>query len=207
MTRAILAAMLVALAVFPIFGATDAKAYSQTGIASYYWQGKRTANGESYKPDGISAAHKTLPFGTRVKVTHLGTGRSIVVRINDRGPFIKGRIIDLSRGAAGVLGIKGSGVARVRIEVVGSVKSSKKAKTRKASKKSYATNAVTKKNKKKAKSAAVNTTAVSSKTVKTKTVKTKSAKANAAPKLAAFVAPAAEKNLNLMSYQKIAKKK
>ena len=115
MKRAILAAFLVALALVPMFGASDAKAYSQTGIASYYWQGRVTANGERYRPDGISAAHKTLPFGTRVKVTHLASGRSIVVRINDRGPFIKGRIIDLSRGAAGQLGIKGSGLARVKI--------------------------------------------------------------------------------------------
>ncbi|MFO1172262.1 MAG: septal ring lytic transglycosylase RlpA family protein [Hyphomicrobiaceae bacterium] len=102
-----------------MFGASDAKAYSQTGIASYYWQGRLTANGERYRPDGISAAHKTLPFGTRVKVTHIASGRSIVVRINDRGPFVRGRIIDLSRGAAGALGIKGAGLARVRIEVVG----------------------------------------------------------------------------------------
>lgn len=133
MKRAILAAFLVALALVPMFGASDAKAYSQTGIASYYWQGRVTANGERYRPDGISAAHKTLPFGTRVKVTHLKTGRSIVVRINDRGPFIRGRIIDLSRGAAGALGIKGAGLARVKIEVVG--KGSGKA-TRTASKKS-----------------------------------------------------------------------
>ena len=137
MKRAILAAFLVALALVPMFGASDAKAYSQTGIASYYWQGKVTANGERYRPDGISAAHKTLPFGTRVKVTHLGSGRSIVVRINDRGPFIKGRIIDLSRGAAGVLGIKGSGVARVKIEVIG--KATRTAKKKK-SKQRYAKN-------------------------------------------------------------------
>ncbi len=147
----------------------------------YYWQGKVTANGERYKPDGISAAHKTLPFGTRVKVTHLGSGRSIVVRINDRGPFIKGRIIDLSRGAAGVLGIKGSGVARVRIDVVGSVKSSKKAKKRKG-KKTYAANVKTKKRKgKKMKKATV--------------------------QAAAFVAPSDTESLNTTSYQKIAKKK
>ena len=119
MKRAILAAFLVALALVPMFGASDAKAYSQTGIASYYWQGRLTANGERYRPDGISAAHKTLPFGTRVKVTHIASGRSIVVRINDRGPFIRGRIIDLSRGAAGALGIKGAGLARVKIEVIG----------------------------------------------------------------------------------------
>ncbi len=182
MKRAIVAAFLVALALVPLFGATDARAYSQTGVASYYWQGRQTANGERYKPDGISAAHKTLPFGTRVKVTHLGTGRSIIVRINDRGPFIKGRIIDLSRGAAGVLGIKGSGVARVRIDVVGSVKSTKKAKKRKG-KKSYAAN------------------------VKTKKKNKKKGKKKAQAQVAAFVSPSGTESLNTTSYQKIAKKK
>jgi rare lipoprotein A len=131
MKRAILAAFIVALALVPMLGASDAKAYSQTGIASYYWQGKVTANGERYRPDGISAAHKTLPFGTRVKVTHLKSGRSIIVRINDRGPFIKGRIIDLSRGAAGQLGIKGAGLARVKIEVVGKATRTAKKKSKK----------------------------------------------------------------------------
>ena len=67
----------------------------------------------------MTAAHKTLPFGTRVRVTHAGTGRSVTVTINDRGPYIRGRIIDLSRAAAGVIGMRGSGVANVRLEVLG----------------------------------------------------------------------------------------
>jgi rare lipoprotein A len=89
------------------------------GMASFYWEGQRTATGAWFNPDGMTAAHRTLPFGTKVRVTHLGSGRSVVVRINDRGPYIAGRIIDLSRGAAGVLGMQRQGVARVRVTVLG----------------------------------------------------------------------------------------
>jgi len=92
-------------------------ALAQCGTASWYHEGSKTANGERYNPDGITAAHKTLPFGTRVKVTHKRTGRSVTVRINDRGPFIRGRIIDLSRGAKRVIGM--GGLAPVCIKVVG----------------------------------------------------------------------------------------
>jgi rare lipoprotein A len=91
----------------------------QHGIASYYWQGQRLATGGWFNPDGISAAHRTLPFGTRVRVTHLRNGRSVDVRINDRGPYIAGRIIDLSRGAARVIGLTAQGVAQVRVTVLG----------------------------------------------------------------------------------------
>jgi len=93
-----------------------------SGIASWYgpgFHGNRTANGETYNQNALTAAHKSLPFGTRVRVTHTGTGRSIVVRINDRGPYVGGRIIDLSAAAARVLGMAGSGVAPVRVEVLG----------------------------------------------------------------------------------------
>ncbi|MBE9018072.1 septal ring lytic transglycosylase RlpA family protein [Chroococcidiopsis sp. CCALA 051] len=92
------------------------------GVASWYgpgFHGNRTANGETYNQNALTAAHKSLPFGTRVRVTHAGTGRSIVVRINDRGPYIGGRIIDLSAAAARVLGMAGSGVAPVRVEILG----------------------------------------------------------------------------------------
>jgi rare lipoprotein A len=91
----------------------------RTGIASYYWQGQRVASGGRFNPDGMTAAHRTLPFGTRVRVTHMGNGRSVTVRINDRGPFVAGRIIDLSRGAARVIGMTAQGVARVMVEVLG----------------------------------------------------------------------------------------
>lgn len=87
------------------------------GIASFYAEGARTANGEHFRPGAMTAAHRTLPFGTHVRVTDADTGRSVVVRINDRGPFVRGRIIDLSRGAASALGMAGRGVANVNLEV------------------------------------------------------------------------------------------
>jgi rare lipoprotein A len=94
-------------------------AYEQEGLASWYggkFQGRQTANGEIFDTNKFTAAHKTLAFGTVVKVTHLENGKSTVVRINDRGPFIPGRIIDLSRAAAAAIGLAGKGVAKVRVE-------------------------------------------------------------------------------------------
>lgn len=88
-------------------------------VASYYQSGHTTASGARYNPDGLTAAHRTLPFGTRVRVTHMGSGRTVNVTINDRGPFISGRAIDLSRGAARVIGMIGSGLARVSVEILG----------------------------------------------------------------------------------------
>ncbi|HUS98077.1 MAG TPA: septal ring lytic transglycosylase RlpA family protein [Hyphomicrobiaceae bacterium] len=90
-----------------------------SGLASYYWQPQRVASGGWFNPNALTAAHKTLPFGTRVRVTNLRNGRSVVVRINDRGPYVRGRIIDLSSRAAGVVGMKGSGVVPVRVAVLG----------------------------------------------------------------------------------------
>jgi rare lipoprotein A len=91
-------------------------ASAQSGIASVY-SGGRTANGEQAAASGLTAAHRTLPFGTNVRVTNERTGRSIVVRINDRGPFVPGRIIDVTPAAAQALGF--SGLAPVTVEVVG----------------------------------------------------------------------------------------
>ena len=91
----------------------------QQGVASYYWEPQRVASGGWFNPNAMTAAHKTLPFGTRVRVTHLGNGRSVEVRINDRGPYVGGRIIDLSKAAASVLGMTGQGIARVAVEVLG----------------------------------------------------------------------------------------
>ncbi|MBW4448652.1 MAG: septal ring lytic transglycosylase RlpA family protein [Spirirestis rafaelensis WJT71-NPBG6] len=90
------------------------------GMASYYGyeSGNRTATGERFNPQGFTAAHRSLPFGTRVRVTNTGNGRSVVVRINDRGPFIRGRVIDVSLGAAKELGMISSGVAAVKIEIL-----------------------------------------------------------------------------------------
>ena len=93
-------------------------ASAQTGIASIY-SGGRTANGEHARASGLTAAHRTLPFGTMVRVTNQRSGRSVVVRINDRGPFIRGRVIDLMPAAAHALGF--SGLAPVTLAVVGRI--------------------------------------------------------------------------------------
>ncbi|MBZ9675202.1 septal ring lytic transglycosylase RlpA family protein [Mesorhizobium sp. ES1-1] len=81
----------------------------QCGRASWYALHSKTASGERMNPSALTAAHRTLPFGTRLRVTNQGNGRSVVVRINDRGPFIRGRVLDLSKGAANQLGFIGSG--------------------------------------------------------------------------------------------------
>lgn len=94
---------------------------TQEGLASFYgrkFQGRLTASGERYDMYRLTAAHPSLPFGTRVRVTHLENGRYVTVRINDRGPFIAGRIIDLSYRAARELGMIQQGLARVRVEVL-----------------------------------------------------------------------------------------
>jgi rare lipoprotein A len=89
------------------------------GGASWYALRSRTASGEMMNPSAMTAAHKTLPLGSKVKVTNLRNGKAVVVRINDRGPFIKGRLIDLSKGAAQRLDFIGAGHTRVQIEPVG----------------------------------------------------------------------------------------
>ncbi len=96
--------------------------YDETGIASWYgptFYGKKTANGEIYTGDMLTAAHKTLPMPVNVRVTNLDNGKSLVVRVNDRGPFSRGRIIDLSRRAAELLDIIQTGTARVRVTYMG----------------------------------------------------------------------------------------
>ena len=95
--------------------------FEQVGLASWYggkFHGRRTASGEVFDQNGPTAAHRTLPFGTRVRVVNLENGRSTVLRINDRGPFVRGRIIDVSRRAADHLGFRNQGVARVGLQVV-----------------------------------------------------------------------------------------
>ena len=89
------------------------------GLASYYWQPQRVASGGWFNPNAMTAAHKTLPFGTRVRVTNANNGQSVDVTINDRGPYIAGRVIDLSSAAAGAINMKGSGVVPVRMTVLG----------------------------------------------------------------------------------------
>lgn len=98
------------------------QAFKDSGIASYYangLKGHRTASGERYDPQALTAAHRTLPFGCRVRVTNLDNGRSVVVRINDRGPHVEKRVIDLSYAAARELRFIDQGTTRVRLEVLG----------------------------------------------------------------------------------------
>jgi rare lipoprotein A len=95
--------------------------YKETGEASFYankYQSRKTANGERFDQAAYTAAHKKLPFGTKVKVTNVENGKSVLVRINDRGPFVRGRIIDLSRSAFSSIGNTRAGVINVKIEVV-----------------------------------------------------------------------------------------
>lgn len=99
----------------------DAWKGEMEGIASWYgedFNGRLTASGEVFDMYAMTAAHKTLPLGTVVKVTDMDNGKTVEVKVNDRGPYVKGRIIDLSKGAARVLDIKGTGTARVKLEVV-----------------------------------------------------------------------------------------
>ncbi len=91
----------------------------QNGVASFYWQPQRVASGGWFNPNAMTAAHRSLPFGTRVRVTHIGNGRSVDVQINDRGPYVAGRVIDLSRAAAGLIGMTAQGIARVSVTVLG----------------------------------------------------------------------------------------
>ena len=118
------AALLLAACAGPRYAAPPwppAAGDAEVGLASWYgrdFHGRRTSSGEIYDMYQMTAAHRTLPLGTRVEVIHLETGRSIQVRVNDRGPFIAGRVIDLSYGAARVLGMVGQGVAPVRVRTI-----------------------------------------------------------------------------------------
>lgn len=88
------------------------------GVASFYTEPQETASGEKFDTNDLTAAHRTLPFGTRLRVTNVATGKSVTVRINDRGPYIQGRVVDVSHSAASALGIVDSGIAKVRLDVV-----------------------------------------------------------------------------------------
>ena len=97
--------------------------YDAVGIASWYggkFHGRRTASGQRFDKHALTAAHTTLPFGTRIKVTNLRNKRSVVVTINDRGPFVRGRIVDLSQRAAEAIGLRHTGTGKVRVQVVSS---------------------------------------------------------------------------------------
>ena len=117
----LLAAFVAGACVSPWAGRRGEPGYKQNGVASWYgpgFHGKKTANGETYDMDAMTAAHKELPFESIVEVVNRDNGRRVRVRINDRGPFVKGRIIDLSRAAADAIGMIGPGTARVTIRVV-----------------------------------------------------------------------------------------
>lgn len=103
------------------FGPRRDAAETQTasqGLASFYTEGARTASGEKFDTHELTAAHPTLPFGTRLRVTNVATGRSVTVRVNDRGPYVRGRVVDVSYSAADALGMVGRGVAKVKLDVV-----------------------------------------------------------------------------------------
>ena len=97
--------------------ATPTQAASQ-GVASFHTEDQQTASGEKFDTHELTAAHRTLPFGTRLRVTNVATGRSVTVRVNDRGPYIPGRVVDVSGSAANELGIVESGIAKVKLDVV-----------------------------------------------------------------------------------------
>jgi peptidoglycan lytic transglycosylase len=88
------------------------------GLASFYTEGTKTASGEKFDTNELTAAHPTLPFGTQLRVTNVKTGRSVTVRVNDRGPYVRGRVVDVSYAAAETLGMVGGGVAKVKLDVV-----------------------------------------------------------------------------------------
>jgi rare lipoprotein A len=102
----------------PVGSVKQALQRAGEGLASFYGSGQQTANGERFNPRELTAAHRTLPFGTKVRVTNVRSGRTVTVRINDRGPFVPGRVIDLSQAAAEELGIVGRGLAKVKLDVV-----------------------------------------------------------------------------------------
>jgi rare lipoprotein A len=88
------------------------------GVASFYTEGTKTASGEKFNTMEMTAAHPTLPFGTKLRVTNVASGRSVTVRVNDRGPYVEGRVVDVSYSAADALGMVGKGVAKVKLDVV-----------------------------------------------------------------------------------------
>jgi peptidoglycan lytic transglycosylase len=101
----------------PRRNATETQVASN-GIASFYTEGTKTASGEKFDTNELTAAHPTLPFGTQLRVTNVKTGRSVTVRVNDRGPYVPGRVVDVSYAAAETLGMVGGGIAKVKLDVV-----------------------------------------------------------------------------------------
>jgi rare lipoprotein A len=117
--RQAFACVVAALCAGAFLSTSEAEAGAQCGKASWYKAGSRTASGERMNSNVLAAAHRTLPFGTRVEVVNLANQKAVVVRINDRGPFVRGRVIDVTRAAAERIGLTGSGIANVRLTVIG----------------------------------------------------------------------------------------
>ena len=118
---AIAACFIASMQIFPVQTSFAKSQQTISGSASWYggkFHGRKTASGERYNQNALTAAHKTLPFGTKVRVTNESNGKSVIVRINDRGPYVGKRVIDLSRAAANAVGMVQRGVARVRVEVL-----------------------------------------------------------------------------------------
>jgi rare lipoprotein A len=101
----------------PVAAQPTALLDGSVGLASFYTYDSKTASGEQFNPHELTAAHRTLPFGTRLRVTNVATGQSVTVRVNDRGPFIPGRVVDLSHSAANELGMIERGITKVKLEV------------------------------------------------------------------------------------------
>jgi rare lipoprotein A len=99
-------------------GKTDAHEAASNGVASFYSEGQQTASGERFNPRELTAAHPSLPFGTKLRVTNVSTGKSVIVRVNDRGPYVRGRAVDVSYSAAEALGMVDKGVAKVKLDIV-----------------------------------------------------------------------------------------
>jgi rare lipoprotein A len=102
----------------PALSRSPAEATASHGLASFYTEGTQTASGEKFNTRDLTAAHPTLPFGTRLRVTNVANGQSVMVRVNDRGPFVPGRVVDVSYSAAETLGMVEGGVAKVKLDVV-----------------------------------------------------------------------------------------
>lgn len=120
-------ALILSLLAADVFASAALSVYKSSAVASYYadkYHGRKTSNGEVFNMYDLTAAHKTLPFNIKVKVTNLSNGKSVIVRINDRGPFVKGREIDLSKAAAVKIGMIKSGTAKVSLEIIGDSSSS-----------------------------------------------------------------------------------
>lgn len=122
MKKTLLFSVTILLLAASLFAGNSLTMYKSKALASYYadkFHGRKTSNGEIFNMYDFTAAHKTLPFNTKVKVTNLENGKSVIVRINDRGPFAAGREIDLSKAAASELGMLKSGTAQVSLQIVG----------------------------------------------------------------------------------------